>query len=115
MENNRGGVFQQWHAQILPLYTERVKKLLSDLEKLPYSSYFITDEDIRALKRIAPSFGVRLEGNLKDPDTFDHYLGILGAMAKKAAEIDMRPTDPYAQIISKIGEEDVRAMEGESV
>ena len=115
MNENKGSVFQQWHGAILPNYTMILHSLISLLNRLPRSAFFITQQDIDDLTLLAAAFDVRIEGNLRDRQVFNHYLGILKKKAKEAAEKELKPTDPYAQIVSSIKEDDLRQMEGEKV
>ena len=115
MNENKGSVFQQWHGAILPNYTMILHSLISLLNRLPRSSFFITQQDIDDLTLLAAAFDVKIEGNLQDRKVFNHYLGILKKKAKEAAEEDLKPTDPYAQIIKEFKEDDIRQMEGEKV
>ena len=114
-ERVKGSVYQQWHGAILPNYTIILHSLISLLNKLPRSAFFITEQDIQDLTLLAAAFDVKIEGDLEDSKVFNHYLGVLKKKAKEAAEKELKPVDPYAELLTKLKDYDVRQMEGEKI
>ena len=105
MKENKGSVFQQWHSAILPNYTMILHSLISLLNRLPRSAFFITQQDIDDLTLLAAAFDVEIEGNLRDRQVFNHYLGVLKKKAKEAAEKELRPGNPVEEVIDNIPQE----------
>ncbi|AGB04082.1 hypothetical protein AciM339_0217 [Aciduliprofundum sp. MAR08-339] len=117
VERSKGSVYQQWHEALLENYIIVFQTEIKKLNSLPTSEFCIPSGDIDDLLEVAKFFEVEIpeDANLKDLRTFKKYLGIIKNKAKKTVLEDLRPTDPYAQVINTLKENDVRAMEGEKV
>ena len=110
--DNKGSVFQQWHGAILPNYTLVLHSLISLLNRLPRSAFFITQQDIDDLTLLSAAFEVKIEEDPADKYVFNYYLGVLKKKAKEAAEHELKPADPYVELLKKVTDYDVRQMEG---
>mgnify|MGYP000725219044 CR=1 FL=1 len=116
-QKSKGSVYQQWHATLLKNYILVLSLAIRKLALLPTSEFYIPDGDIHDLLELAEFFEVEIpeDADLKDIQEFKKYLGKIKNKAKKTVLEDLKPTDPYAQIVNALGEADIRQMEGEKV
>ena len=116
-QKSKGSVYQQWHAALLENYILVLAIEMRKLQALPTSEFYIPDGDIDDLLELAEFFEIEIpqDEDLKDLQTFKKYLGKIKNKAKKTILEDLKPADPYAQIIYQLGELDLRQMEGEKV
>ncbi len=117
VEKSKGSVYQQWHAALLENYILVVNLAIKKLASLPSSEFYIPDGDIDDLRELAEFFEVEIpqDEDLKNISTFKKYLGKIKNKAKKTILEDLRPVDPYAQLVNVFKEGDLRQMEGEKV
>ena len=117
-EKSKGGVYQQWHAEILDTHILILSIEIKKLATLPSSEFYIPNGDVDDLLELAEFFEVDVPENpdlLKDIRTFKKYLGKIKNKAKKTILEDLKPTDPYVELIKELKESDIRLMEGEPV
>ena len=121
-QKTKGSVYQQWHAALLENYILVLAIEMRKLQALPTSEFYIPDGDIDDLLELAEFFEVEIpdgKEKLKDISTFKRYLGQIKNKAKKTILEDLKPTDPYVnlvkELLQKVKIDDIRQMEGEPI
>lgn len=112
---NTGSVFMNWHSKIFYIYFEVVAPSMEKLNRLPSSEWLITEGDVADLLELAELFEVEIpeDADLFDMLTFKYFLGKIKKKAKDIIVKDLKPVDPYAQLVNLFKEEDIRQLEGE--
>jgi len=118
VEENKstGSVFANWHGKVLEPYMSIFRVEIEKINSLPSSEWLITDSDVDDLLELAALFDVRIEHDeeeLYNMRVFKRYLGLIKKKAKKVILEDLKPVDPYAQLVNVFKEEDLRELEGE--
>ena len=114
--DRRGGVYQGWNEDLRRIYIDPLKYEIQTLIEIPYYPFTITEIDVLKLRSIAKSMDVDVDGlNLFDRITFFEVRGECMKRAIEKVETHLKPTDPYAELLTKLKDYDVRQMEGEKI
>lgn len=98
--NNGGSVFKNWHDSILQNLTKVQLKGIYKLEKLPRFPDYITEPDIYHIENIAERFGVNIsEYELKGPRQYNKAKGKIEEKIDEIIFKDLKPEDPFAEMI----------------
>ncbi len=114
IEKKKGSVYQEWNEDVRRRYIRILDLIIENLIETPYYPFTITEIDVLKIMEASKAMNIDIsDRNLYDKDEFFKLRGEIIREAIKKVEDFLKPTDPYAELLTKLKDYDIRQMEGE--